>query len=79
MNLLPFNFNRISDNRFFISNLAGFSSVIDESSLNELIDHGKTKNSDINRGLEEKFFISDDLFTAEKVLAAALGKKWPQK
>lgn len=77
MNLLPFNFNRISDNRFFISNLAGFSSVINESSLNELIDHGKTKNSDINRGLEEKFFISDDLVTAEKVLAAALEKKWP--
>lgn len=75
MNLLPFNFNRINDNQFFISNLAGFSSVIDESSLNELIDHGKTKNSDINRSLKEKFFISDDLVTAEKVLAAALGKK----
>lgn len=75
MNLLPFNFNRINDNQFFISNLAGFSSVIDERSLNELIDHGKTKNNDINRSLEEKFFISDDLVTAEKVLAAALGKK----
>nr|WP_220457122.1 His-Xaa-Ser system radical SAM maturase HxsB [Morganella morganii] len=72
---MPFNFNRINDNQFFISNLAGFSSVIDERSLNELIDHGKTKNSDINRSLEEKFFISDDLVTAEKVLAAALGKK----
>lgn len=75
MKLLPFNFNRISDNQFFISNLAGFSSVIDENSLNELIEHGKTKYSDINRGLEEKFFISDDLVTAEKVLASALGKK----
>ncbi|OBU11282.1 His-Xaa-Ser system radical SAM maturase HxsB [Morganella psychrotolerans] len=75
MTLLPFNFNRIDDKYIFISNPAGFSMVINDNDLNDLVSDGKTQDALVNAELESKFFISDDVFTAEKMHASALGKK----
>ncbi len=75
MKLLPFNFEYIDNKQVFISNLAGYSLTMGQNHLPELIEYGITKDEKINKALEERFFISEDIVITEKILAAALGKK----
>ncbi|MEY0428649.1 MULTISPECIES: His-Xaa-Ser system radical SAM maturase HxsB [Providencia] len=75
MNILPFNFEKISNETTFISNLAGFSLTLKNEHLLELINNEVTSDKALNEQLENGFFISKDTYLAEKVLASALGKK----
>ncbi|HEC8322369.1 His-Xaa-Ser system radical SAM maturase HxsB [Providencia huaxiensis] len=75
MIILPFNFERISEQDTFISNLAGYSLTIKNEYLDELIHFGVTSNEGVNKKLANNFFICNDVFLAEKILASAVGKK----
>lgn len=75
MNILPFNFERISDESTFISNVAGYSLTLKNKYLFELINNEVTSDETLNEQLENGFFIGKDVALAEKVLASALGKK----
>lgn len=75
MTILPFNFERISEKNIFISNLAGYSLTIKNEHLHELMSFGVTSDEEVNKHLVSKFFISEDVVLAEKILASAFGKK----
>ncbi|BBV08608.1 hypothetical protein BML2537_21020 [Providencia stuartii] len=75
MNLLPFNFEKISEEDFFISNLAGYSTTLKSENFFELVNEHATSNEQLNKELIEKLFISNNVLLAEKMLSSALGKK----
>ncbi len=76
MKLLPFNFELIDENKYFISNLAGFSHVLNQMDLSNIIDFGKSNNDNLNNILRNKLFITnDDIQLSEMMIASGLGKK----
>lgn len=76
MNLLPFNFEYIDDNRLFISNLAGFNHVLSYVELSNIIDFGKSDDEQINKILLDKLFLTDgDIQLPKMMIASGLGKK----
>lgn len=77
MKLMPFNFEPLDEESYFISNIAGFSSFVNFKQLESIIDFGQTFNPELDRLLENKLFISapSSVNTAIASLASALGKR----
>lgn len=77
MNILPFNFERIDENRNFISNLSGFHTTISNTELNNLVDFGSVSNTSLTEELRKKLFIGTDaeLNTSISALASSLGRQ----
>ncbi|WP_145586901.1 His-Xaa-Ser system radical SAM maturase HxsB [Yersinia kristensenii] len=68
MRMMPFNFERLSDGSFFISNLAGFHHFILEDEFSYLANNSMTGNQSQDEELESKLFICDD---KEELFAAS--------
>lgn len=58
--ILPLNFEHLSGDKYFISNLSGFNSIVSRSDLLNLINDPDKIGSDIYSELERKLFISND-------------------
>jgi His-Xaa-Ser system radical SAM maturase HxsB len=77
MSILPFNFERISDEQTFISNTSGFHTVLNHGELNNLIDFGTVASTPLKQELTNKLFISsqNEFETSIAALASSLGKQ----
>lgn len=77
MKILPFNFERLGNDSYFLSNLGGFHAFLDRENLESLISFGSTDGESLNRYLEARQFICSD-HTEESTalaLASAVSKK----
>lgn len=77
MNTMPFNFDRLSNGKVFISNLAGFHSFVDDEELHLLADNKFPPEQTTSRLLESRLFISDDATQAvsKASLSSAFAKR----
>lgn len=77
MNTMPFNFDRLSNGKVFISNLAGFHSFVDDEELHLLADNKSPPEQTTSRLLESRLFISDDATQAvsKASLSSAFAKR----
>ena len=75
--ILPFNFDRLSSGKYFISNQAGFHTSLSEKHLYELVHSGLTDNNDLNDVLQSKLFIqgNEQIEASIASLASANAKK----
>lgn len=73
MKPLPFNFETLSENICFVSNLSGFHEFLTTQQLHELVHFGSTNDVEVNRQLEAKLFTSSDENQDIAVLALASG------
>jgi His-Xaa-Ser system radical SAM maturase HxsB len=60
MKLMPFNFDRLSNGDFFISNLAGFHHFISEKDFSVLVTRSIVDDKIANEALESKLFLSEE-------------------
>ncbi|WP_417579025.1 His-Xaa-Ser system radical SAM maturase HxsB [Nitrincola sp.] len=77
MRLLPFEFERIADEKVFISNLSGFNQILNTSDFDLLCsDTGKISES-LLTVLQSKHFLAapENISASETILAAGYGKK----
>lgn len=75
MRLMPFNFERLSEGRNFISNLAGFSAFLSDDELLGLITNQSTGSTALDQRLIGRQFLTSDQNLSSALTASALAKK----
>ncbi|MCI1677607.1 MAG: His-Xaa-Ser system radical SAM maturase HxsB [Ewingella americana] len=77
MKVMPFNFDRLDNNKIFVSNLAGFHHIIEDEELSLLTKDHFTLEHSIAAHLESKFFVTHDnsVSLASSVLSSGFAKR----
>jgi His-Xaa-Ser system radical SAM maturase HxsB len=77
MNLLPFNFERLDNGDYFLTNCAGYFTTLSQESLHHLADDDDELSSEALTKLKQGFFVSkeDSYESAVGAISSGLAKK----